>query len=450
MEKEMTTRREFFAELARPKSATGAMTVRTGRHGEKVSILGYGAMRLPTVDGGHATGRAGKPGDGFSTADIDQNAVNGHIDYALAHGVNYFDTSPVYCMGRSERVLGIAVSRHPRESYFLATKLSNFNSSYWKFEKAKEMFEASLANLRTDYIDFYLLHSIGNGGFETFSKRYLENGVLDWLVEQRAAGRIRNLGFSFHGDAKAFEWCIENHAKYKWDFCQIQMNYVDWRHAKAVNDRNLDAKYLYETLAAKDIPVVVMEPLLGGRLARFNYAVASKLKSMDASASLASWAFRFCGTFPKVLTILSGMTYMEHLQENVATFSPLKPLAKKELDTLEVAAQLMLGNKTIPCNLCQYCMPCPYGIDIPGVFDCWNLACTSDCLPDDPTAASYVENRRGFLKRYDAAIPHLRQAEHCIGCGRCVPHCPQRIDIPKRMADIDGQVAVWRKEERHV
>ena len=440
-----STRRELFAGMVRPKAAAGQLTVRTGRHGEKVSLLGYGAMRLPTKDGKHANGWA----EGASKAAIDQDAVNAHVDYCLAHGLNYFDTSPVYCRGESEQVMGAALSRHPRGSYFIATKLSNFNSAYWPLAKSREMFETSLKNLRTDYIDFYLLHAIGNGGFDMFRQRYIDNGALDWLAEQRRAGRIRNLGFSYHGDPKAFEWCMENHGKYAWDFCQIQMNYVDWRHAKEVNKRNLDAKYLYETLAAKDIPVVVMEPLLGGRLARFNYAVASRLKGMDAEASVASWAFRFCGTYPKVLTILSGMTYMEHIEENVATLAPLKPLTQRELDTLEVAAQLMLQNKTVPCNLCQYCMPCPYGIDIPGVFDCWNTACTEDRLPDDPAAARHAEHRRRFLKEYDRAMPHLRQAEHCIGCGRCVPHCPQRIDIPKRMAEIDANVALWRKEERH-
>ena len=444
------TRREFFADLTRPKATVGALTMRTGRHGEKVSLLGYGAMRLPTVDGGNAAGRVGKPIAGSSKADIDQKTLNAQVDYMLAHGINYFDTSPVYCMGRSERATGIALSRHPRASYFLATKLSNFNAKFWPLAKSKEMFEDSLKNLQTDYIDFYLMHAIGNGGMETFSKRYLENGALDWLLEERKAGRIRNLGFSFHGDPKVFEWCMEHHDRYRWDFCQIQMNYVDWRHAQEVNKRNINAKYLYETLAAKDIPVVVMEPLLGGRLARFNYAVASKLKSMDPEASIASWAFRFCGSFPKVLTILSGMTYQEHIEENLVTFSPLKPLTQKEMDSLEVAARLMLQNKTVPCNLCQYCMPCPYGIDIPGIFDCWNLACTEDRLPEDPSAATYAANRRRFLKEYDRQLPHLRQAEHCIGCGRCVAHCPQRIDIPKQMAEIDAQIALWRKEERHV
>ena len=445
MRKKEMSRREFFADLAKKLEGSGEMTTREDLKGNKISLLGYGAMRLPTKDGKHANTWA----EGVSSAAIDQEAVNEHVDFALEHGVNYFDTSPAYCRGESERVMGEALSRHPRSSFFIATKLSNFAPQQYPLAECKAMFENSLKALRTDYIDFYLLHAIGNGGFETFSKRYIENGAIDWLLEERAAGRIRNLGFSFHGDPKAFEWCIEHHDQYQWDFCQIQMNYVDWLHAKAVNDRNLDAKYLYETLDAKNIPAVIMEPLLGGRLAKFNYAVASKLKGMDAEASIASWAFRFCGTYPKVLTILSGMTYKEQLMENIATLSPLKPLTPQELDTLEEAAQLMLQNNTVPCNLCQYCMPCPYGVDIPGVFDCWNRACTEDRLPNDPTSERHAENRRKFLKDCDKAIPHLRQAEHCIGCGMCLSHCPQRIDIPRRLDAIDRFVANLRKEERH-
>ena len=435
-------RREFLAGLV---GANGGMTYREDLHGNKVSLLGYGAMRLPTCDGGHANNWMK---DASSKA-IDQDEVNAHIDYALEHGVNYFDTSPAYCRGESETVLGRALSRHPRSSYFIATKLSNFAPQQYSLEACKKMFADSLAKLQTDYIDYYLLHAIGNGGFETFSKRYIENGAIDWLVEERKAGRIRNLGFSFHGDPKAFEWCIEHHDKYHWDFCQIQMNYVDWLHAKETNSRNLDAKYLYETLDAKNIPAVIMEPLLGGRLARFNYAVSAKLKALDPAKSIASWAFRFCGTFPRVLTILSGMTYREHLVENVSTLSPLVPLTEHELAVLEEAAVLMLQNKTIPCNLCQYCMPCPYGLDIPGIFDQWNKACVEDRLPVSGEER-YAVNRRKFLREYDRAIEHLRQAEHCIGCGRCLSHCPQRIDIPKRLAELDATVAEWRKEERNV
>ena len=448
--KDGATRREFLSGATTAIKAAGAMTMREDLKGNKVSLLGYGAMRLPTTDGGNATGRiGGKPGEGFSAAAIDQDAVNEHVDFALKHGVNYFDTSPAYCRGESERVMGEALSRHPREKYFIATKLSNFAPQQYPFEASKALFENSLKALRTDYIDYYLLHSIGNGGFETFSKRYIENGVIDWLLKERDAGRIRNLGFSFHGDPRAFEWCIEKHDKYHWDFCQIQMNYVDWRHAREVNERNLDAKYLYETLDAKNIPIIVMEPLLGGRLAKLNFAVAAKLKGMDPDASLASWAFRFCGTFPRVLTILSGMTYKDQIAENISTLSQVKPLTAHELEILEETALLILQNKTVPCNLCQYCMPCPYGIDIPGLFDCWNRACTEDRLPDDPANERYVANRQRFLAEYDAAIPHLRQAEHCIGCGRCVGHCPQRIDIPVRLDNIDAFVENLRREVRH-
>ncbi|MBR0198141.1 MAG: aldo/keto reductase [Kiritimatiellae bacterium] len=439
------SRREFITGTTKPPEITGPMTMREDNKGNKISLLGYGAMRLPTKDGKHANTWA----EGVSSAAIDQDAVNEHVKFALEHGVNYFDTSPAYCRGESERVMGEALSHHPRNSYFIATKLSNFAPQQYSLEACKELLANSIKALRTDYIDFYLLHSVGNGGFETFSKRYIENGAIEWLLEERKAGRIRNLGFSYHGDPKAFEWCIEHHEQYHWDFCQIQMNYVDWLHAKEVNERNLNAKYLYETLAAKNIPAIIMEPLLGGRLARFNYAVASKLKSMDPDSSIASWAFRFCGTYPNVLTILSGMTYKEHLIENIATLSPLKPLTQSELDTLEEAAQLILQNNSIPCNLCQYCMPCPYGIDIPGVFDNWNKACIEDRLPIDSASERHSENREIFLNELDAQIHHLRQPEHCIGCGKCVSHCPQRIDIPKKMEEIDVFIANLRKEARH-
>jgi len=436
------TRRKFLTDLVKPPKATGLMTMREGVHGEKVSILGFGMMRLPTVDGSHANNWA----KGASSKPIDQDQVNAQVDYALSHGINYFDTSPAYCRGESERVTGIALSRHPRSSYYLATKLSNFNKDFWKAEKAKEMFEKSLKSLRTDYIDFYLLHSIGNGSLDTFKSRYINNGILDWLVEQRAAGRIKNLGFSYHGDPRAFEWCMENHGKYKWDFCQIQLNYVDWLHAKEINARNMNAKYLYETLAAKSIPAIVMEPLLGGRLAKFNYSLAEKLVPLAPGASLASWALRFAANPPKVLTVLSGMTYMEHIEENVAVCSPFKPLTKHELDVLEEAAQAYLADKTIPCNSCDYCMPCPYGLDIPAVLNVWNAAIAEKRLPDDPESPDYAANRRRFLVEYSRVVPRLREAERCIGCGRCTPHCPQRIEIAAEMRRVGDFVERLRNQ----
>ena len=243
------------------EAGRGTMTMRRNPStGDEVSILGYGCMRLPTVSGGSARDQADE---------IDQEMVNRLIDTALAAGVNYFDTSPAYCKGKSEEAVGKALSRHPRDSYFIATKLSNFAEPTWPRQKSIEMFENSLRYLQTDYIDYLLLHGIGMGGMEAFNGRYIDNGILDYLVEQRRTGRIRNLGFSYHGDVAVFDHLLDMHdrGEVKWDFAQIQLNYLDWHHAKEINPRNTDAEYLYGELHRRGIPAVIMEPLLGGRLA---------------------------------------------------------------------------------------------------------------------------------------------------------------------------------------
>ena len=413
------------------------MTTRKTKDGKTVSLLGYGAMRLPTTDGGHANGWAP---DGYSAAEIDQATLDAQVKTMLEHGVNYFDTSPAYCRGESERRLGeaLAKSGFKRSDYMIATKLSNFAPQQYPLEECKKMFEASLRFLRTDYIDNYLLHAIGNDGFATFSKRYLENGALDWCVELRREGRIRNLGFSYHGDPKAFEWCLEHNDKYKWDFCQIQMNYVDWLHAQETNPRNLDAKYLYGRLTELGIPVVIMEPLLGGRLARPNYALSRELSPLDPDASLAKWALRFCGTYPNVMTILSGMTRTAHVEENIATFSPLVPCTEKELAALERAAVALIKLHTIPCNYCNYCMPCPFGLDIPAILTFRNAVITAERAP----------SAREALAMYRSAVPDmLRRAERCTGCNRCKMHCPQSIDISKELGEIDKWVDSLIDEE---
>ena len=424
-------RRDFLKRLVKPQ-ATGPMTMRTDAHGEKVSLLGYGMMRLPTVDGGHANTH-----HGGSTAPINREEVYAQVDAALDHGVNYFDTSPAYCRGESEGITGDALARHPRERYKIATKLSNFAPSQYPIEKSRELYERSRKLLHTDVIDYYLLHAVGMGGFEAFKKRYVENGALEFCLRERDAGRIKNLGFSFHGDKRAWEWLMDRHDKYRWDFVQIQLNYIDWRHAYETNKRNQDGIYLYGECAKRDIPVVVMEPLLGGRLARFNYALAEKLVPLDPEASLAKWALRFAGHFPKVMTVLSGMTYREHLEENCAVYSPFKPLSEKELATLEEAALAFLADKTVPCNACNYCMPCPYGLDIPGIFTLYNEALSQE-NPD----------WRRFLADYERQIPYLRQANHCTGCGVCMMHCPQTIDIPKEMRRIDELTESLKVKER--
>ena len=207
---------------------------------DRVSLLGYGCMRWPTVSNNSARD---------SSDDIDQETVNKLVDVAIAHGVNYFDTSPAYCKGRSERATGIALSRYPRDKYFIATKLSNFAPSTWSREASIAMYHNSFKELQVNYIDYLLLHGVGMGnGLQEFNARYIDNGVLDFLLAERQAGRIRNLGFSYHGDIKVFDYLLSRHDEFKWDFVQIQLNYVDWKHAKEVNERNTNAEYLYGCL----------------------------------------------------------------------------------------------------------------------------------------------------------------------------------------------------------
>lgn len=407
----------------------GDMTYRmTPSTGDRVSILGYGCMRLPTV----------KDADGQDV--IDQEEVNRSVDEALKGGVNYFDTSPAYCKGFSERAMGIALSRHPRQSYFIATKLSNFNPSTWPREKSIEMYRNSLRELRTDYIDYMLLHAVGQGGMENLHGRYLDNGMLDFLMAEREAGRIRNLGFSYHGDVEVFDYLLANHDRYRWDFVQIQLNYIDWNHAKEVNERNTNAEYLYGELRKRGIPAVIMEPLLGGRLASVNNNLTARMKQRRPADSVASWAFRYAGSFEGVLTVLSGMTYREHLRDNLRTYSPLQPLTDDELAFLDMAARIILSYPTVGCTDCKYCMPCPYGIDIPSIFRHYNRCVNEGEVPSRSVDPDYERARKAFLVGYDRSVPRLRQAERCIGCGECVPHCPQGIKIPDQLARIDAIV----------
>ena len=407
----------------------GEMTCRVNPGtGDKVSLLGYGMMRLPQ------TGEA-------ADAPIDQEMVNRQIDYALEHGINYFDTSPAYCKGLSEKATGDALKRYDRSSYFIATKLSNFAPETWSREASIEMFENSLKELQTDYVDYLLLHAIGTGsGMKEFYSRFIDNGILDYLVEQKAAGRIRNLGFSYHGDVAVFDRALAWHdeGKYHWDFVQIELNYLDWEHAKQINPENTDAKYLYAELHKRHISVVVMEPLLGGRLAKVPDFISTKLRQREPERSIASWAFRFAGTPEDVLCVLSGMTYMEHLIDNTRTFSPLVPISEEENRFLMGVASDIVELKNIPCTGCQYCMPCPYGLNIPAIFAHYNKCINEGNFPNHgPEDPDYKRARRAFLIGYDRSVPKLRQASHCIACGQCVSHCPQRIAIPAQMRKID-------------
>ena len=407
---------------------TDKMTYRTNHNcGDKVSRLGYGCKRWPTITE-----------EGKKTR-IDQEAVNELVDYAIEHGVNFFDTSPVYCQGMSEEATGIALKRYPRSSYFLSTKLSNFANS--TRENSIMMYRRSFEKLQTDYLDYYLLHSVG-GSIHDFNRRYRDNGMIDFLIEERKAGRIRNLGWSFHGEKEVFDQIIAMHDDVHWDFVLIQMNYSDWRNARG---RNVNAEYLYTELERRQIPVMIMEPLLGGRLSKVPDHIAMRLKQREPEKSVASWAFRFNGTFPNVMTVLSGMTYMEHLQDNIRTYSPVVPLTDEEQAFLFETAELMLQYPTIPCNDCKYCMPCPYGLDIPGILLHYNKCVNEGNLSSSSQDENYKKARRAFLVGYDRAVERERQADHCVGCKQCNPHCPQRIDIPKEIRRIDRYIEDLRQ-----
>lgn len=392
-----------------------------------VGVLGYGCMRWPMTSGP----------DGEEI--IDQEAVNSLVDEAIAHGVNYFDTSPVYLKGESERATAIALNRHPRESWLLATKLSNFaNATY---DNSVKMYRRSLEIFNTDHIDYYLLHSIKSS--DDFKARFGDTGIMDFLLKEREEGRIRKLGFSVHSMQEGFDYVLSLHELYHWDFVQIQMNYLDWTHASG---RNINADYLYSELEKRDIPVVIMEPLRGGGLSSLTKHHTEQLKAIEPDRSIASWAFRFCGSFPKVLTALSGMTYREHLEDNLRTFCDFKPLSEDEFRLLETIADEQSRFPLVGCTGCQYCMPCPYGINIPGVFRFYDNSVIDGTFISSTEQKQYAKMRRRYLAGYDKAVETVRQADHCISCAKCVSSCPQHIAIPKQLKRIDDYIEKIRQD----
>ena len=394
--------------------------------GEHVSLLGFGMMRLPR----------------------EQEQVNELVDYALAHGVNYFDTAPIYGGGNNETATGNALSRHPRDKYYVATKMSNQSDQFWSFEKAKEMYDNSFRNLQVDYIDYYLLHSVGGGGIDNLNARFIDNGLLDFLLEERKAGRIKHLGFSYHGDVKVFDWLLDHNDEYHWDFVQIQMNYLDWTHAQRARGRrrgDANAEYLYGRLEKLGIQAVIMEPLRGGALANVQDDIREQLARARKDDTPAKWGFRWVGSKPNVLTALSGMNRMEHLQENLETFSPLDPCTNVENELLERIADKMSGMPTIGCTTCAYCMPCKHGVDIPGNFAFYNKAVVDGRLPlPEPSAEDYEEKRMAYLTAYQEAIPKKERANRCQDCGECLTKCPQQLPIPTHLSNL---VEMTRKKQ---
>ena len=405
---------------ATDKNATGdnRMTYRVQHgSGEQISLLGFGMMRLPN----------------------NQEEVNSLVDYAISHGVNYFDTAPMYMGGQSEVLTGNALSRYPREKFFVATKMSNQNRRSWSFEASKRMYEQSFERLKVDYIDYYLLHSIG-GGMDSLKGRFLDNGILEFLLNERKAGRIKHLGFSYHGDVRDFDWLLDRQEEYHWDFVQIQMNFLDWRHASLNKGwkKDADAEYLYSKCEKTGVQCVVMEPLRGGAFGNMAKELTDQLKAIRPDDSTARWAFRWVGSYTNILTTLSGMSRMEHLEENVKTFSPLDPCTEQENALLARIADGMSGYPTIPCTACRYCMPCPFGVDIPANFAYYNQAVNDHVLPLPETSASdFAARKQQFIDGYKKALTDEKTwASKCQDCEVCLSKCPQQIRIPNQMARI--------------
>jgi len=408
---------------------TDKMTYRTNPHsGDVVSLLGYGCMRWPLRNRADGNGQ-----------EVDQETVNELVDYAIAHGVNYFDTAPVYVQGWSEAATGIALSRHPRDKYFIATKSSRNNT----LESGIAMYRKSMEDLQVDYIDYYLLHSVGGGddGIALFEERFITNGLLDFFLKEKEAGRIRNLGWSFHGDVKVFDHVLA--MDLQWDFCQIQLNYQDWKHATG---RNVNAEYLYAELVKKNVPAIIMEPLLGGRLARVPAQALTMMREVRPGDTAAQWAFRYAGTPEHVLTVLTGMVYMEHVQENIVTYSPLEPLNEREYETLEQVTKILVDSDYIQCTTCQYCMPCKYGLDIPGIFAHYNNCVSANRLLKSSNDENYKKARKEFLIGYDRSVPKLRQAARCTEYEECLPKCPQSIPIIDEMRRVDAYVELLKQK----
>lgn len=394
------------------------------KNGNQVSLLGFGCMRFPVIE---------VEQNGEKSKKIDMEKSQQLVDYAIAHGVNYFDVAYRYHRGEAELAIGQLLKKYPRESYFLADKLPTWMIS--DLETAKKIFQEQLDKCQVEYFDYFLLHALSDK--ELYDKVYNKNEVYNYLLEEKAAGRIKNLGFSFHGNEEFFDYLL---ADKQWDFVQIQMNYMDWE------DQN--AKYLYDELAKREIPVIIMEPLQGSSLAKLNPEAEGILKTAEPDNSIASWAFRFVGSKPQVLTVLSGMTEMEHLVDNINVFTNFKPLTEEENQVLESAKTAFRKSKQIKCTGCHYCTPCPQGVDIPAVFAAYNKSVRENSLPDfeNPNSNEFERRKEAFLENYNK-IPEEARASKCTGCGQCVSKCPQSIQIPEKVKEIKELVEKLENKE---
>ena len=362
--------------------------------GIATSLLGFGCMRFPTVDG-----------------KIDEAAAEKMLDQAMAQGVTYYDTAYPYHNGDSEPFVGRVLGKYDRSSYYLATKLP-----MWKVESrahAREIFEEQLKRLDKEYVDFYLLHSLGKSSFE----RVKELDIISLCEELRAEGKIRYLGFSFHDDYEVFEEIINYH---NWDFCQIQYNYMDTE--EQAGDRG------YKLAEDKGIPMVIMEPVRGGLLAQFSEDIEDMFKETTPGKSIASWALRWVASHPNIKVVLSGMSTPEQVQDNLDTFNHFEPLNEQEEATVKKVVETLRARVQNGCTGCRYCMPCPAGVNIPGNFKTWNMY--------------HMYQKYGVVKnRWEGMNPDSKP-ENCVECGACEELCPQKITIREHLkrvqADLDN------------
>lgn len=371
--------------------------------GMKLSALGFGAMRLPVVDG--------------DDTKIDQAAVDEMVDYALEQGVNYFDTAWGYHGGNSEIAMGAALARHQRDSFYLATKFPGYDLS--NMDKVEEIFEKQLEKTGAGYFDFYLIHNVCEMNIDEYLN--LDHGIVAYLLKQKEAGRIRHLGFSAHGAIPVMERFLEAYGEHM-EFCQIQLNFLDWEFQ--------DAKGKVELLSKYNLPVWVMEPVRGGKLAQITDEESARLHELRPDESTVAWAFRFIQGIPEVCVTLSGMSNFEQLKENIQTFSEDKPLNEEESAALQAVVDEMLGRGTVPCTACHYCTShCPQGLDIPKLLEMYNEAIVTG-------------GKGGFIpSMYVNTLPEDKRPDACIGCGSCAAVCPQQIDIPGTLADFAAKLA---------
>ncbi len=361
-----------------------------------LSALGLGAMRLPVLDG--------------EDSKVNQPAVEEMVDYAIKQGVNYFDTAWGYHDGNSEPALGKALSRYPRDRFYLADKFPGYDLS--NMDKVEEIFEAQLQRCGVEYFDFYLFHNVCEMNIDAYLNP--DYHIFDYLVAQKKAGRIKHLGFSAHGSREVMERFLKAYGS-EMEFCQIQLNYLDWDFQ--------DAKGKVELLKEYHLPVWVMEPLRGGKLANLEPKYQEKLKALRPQETIPAWAFRFLQSLPEVTMVLSGMSTLNQLKENVATFGEDKPLNRTEMDTLLAMAKEMVQKIALPCTACHYCVShCPQGLDIPSLLALYNEHCFTD---------------GGFIAPMALmAVPENKQPSACIGCRSCEAVCPQQIKISEAMADF--------------